>query len=345
MRRPEYLSPTSISKWVEDQELYYLTYLSDNRPPKDPQTQPMSIGSAFDARVKAFLHERLFGKGNNPKYGFDALFEAQVDPHNRDWAKPHSEYVFEQYKQCGALADLMLELDLAQGTPRFEFEIKGAVHGYREGATLKLGEPGTLRNCVLLGKPDVHFISKDGASVTLDWKVNGYCSRTPPSPMQGYLRLRSAGKTDLGMHKHCMPMTEKGMTINAATWLENLNRDWARQLAIYAWMLGESVGSRFIVAIDQIVCDANKGHLPAIRVAEHRLTVGPKFQHETFNTACDIWEIIQSDHIFRGTEEEPITKEQSIARCHALDGIRDAILGDGSDMDAWFAAVTAGPQW
>jgi len=80
-------------------------------------------------------------------------------------------------------------------------------------------------------------------------------------------------------------------------------------------------------------------------VAEHRLTVGPKFQHETFNTACDIWEIIQSDHIFRGTPEDPITLEQSIGRCKALDGVRDALMGDGSDMDAWFAAVTSAPGW
>lgn len=345
MRKLEYLSPTSISKWLEDPELFYLQYLSENRPPRMPQTQPMSIGSAFDARVKSFLHELLFGKGHDPKYAFEAIFEAQVEPHNRDWAFSHSEYVFEQYKQAGALADLMLDLQMAQGTPRFEFEIKGAVHGYREGITLEMGQEGALQHCILLGKPDVHFINKDGASVVLDFKVNGYCSRTAPSPMRGYLRLRSAGKTDLGMHKTCMPMTEKGMTINVSEYLENLNTDWARQLAIYAWLLGEPVGSRFILAIDQIVCDASRGGLPTIRIAEHRCCSGPKFQHQTFQLACSLWEIVQSGHIFRGTDEEPITREMSDARCKALDGVRDGLEGDGSDLDSWFAAVTRGSAW
>jgi hypothetical protein len=341
MRELAYLSPTSISKWEEDPEAFYLYYLSENRPPREPQTQPMSIGSAFDARAKSYLYEMLFGPQHDPKFSFDAIFEAQVEPHNRDWALQHSEYVMEQYRQSGALLDLMLELKHSQGTPRFEFEVRGAVHGYREGVQIEFSQ-GTLTSCILLGKPDVHFVNKDGASVVLDFKVNGYCSRTPPSPMRGYLRLRSAGKTDLGMHKSCMPMVEKGMRINVAEYMENLNKDWARQLAIYAWLLGESIGSRFILAIDQICCDATRAGLPGIRVAEHRCVVGPKFQHATFLRACEIWEIIKSGHIFRGTPDEPISREDSEARCRALDGIKDALAGDGTTDDEWFSNVTYG---
>jgi len=123
---------------MEDSEEYYLRYLSDNPPSKEPQTLPMSIGSAFDAYAKSWLHEQLFGKGNDPKYAFDALFEAQVEPHNRTWAKENGAYVFDMYKQSGALSDLLIELRQANGDPRFEFIVQGSIHGHREGKTTKI---------------------------------------------------------------------------------------------------------------------------------------------------------------------------------------------------------------
>lgn len=331
MRTIQYLSPTSVSLWEQDKQEFYLRYLAENRPPRFPQNQPMSIGSAFDAYAKAYLHENLFGKGNDPRFQLEALFEAQVEPQNRDWAFTHGAYVFDCYKQSGALADLMTELKTAQGEPRFEFEVRGAVHGYREG------QFKSLANVVLLGKPDVTFTNAAGAHVIHDFKVNGYCSKSPPSPMQGYLKLRTAGKTNHGQHKSCQPMMVNGMMINVATYLENLNKDWAQQLAFYAWLCGEPVGSNFIVSIDQLVCDANKGALPAIRTALHRMTVGEKFQNERFGQACDLWEIVQSDHIFRD-----MSLADSQARCKILDGYSEAIKGDGSVEDQWFAATCRG---
>lgn len=328
MKTPQYLSPTGLSKWKEDQTQFYLNYLSDNRPPRYPQTNAMAIGSSFDAYCKSYLHERLFGAGNDPRYSFEALYEAQVESQWRDWALDHGKYVFEQYKSCGAMADLMTELRQAEGTPRFEFEVKGAVNGYREPVSKKLGE------VVLLGKPDVHFINAQGAHVIIDWKVNGYCSRNPPSPMPGYLRMRSANKTQHGMHKNCQPMSHKGVQINIATHLDYLNEDWGRQLTIYAWLMGEPIGSDFIVGIDQIVCDATRGQLPSIRVAEHRLTTSKKYQESLFTYACEVWEIIHSDWIFRD-----MTREESQGRCVGLDTIKEVLEGDGTSDSDWFTSV------
>lgn len=334
MKKVQYLSPTSIATWEKDQEEFYLQYLSDNRPPKIPQTAPMSIGSAFDAYTKSYLHERLYGAGNNPKYAFEALFEAQVEPANRDWARDHGKYVFEEYKSSGALADLFTELRSAQGDVRMEFEIRGAVSGYREGSSRTIG------SVMLLGKPDVAFVNKAGAYVVLDWKVNGYLSKNPPSPLQGYLRLRSGGRTSHGMHKKCQPMTIDGMMVNCGGTLEEYSRDWARQLAIYSWLLGQPVPSDFIVAIDQLVCDARTGDRPSIRVAEHRCRIGKEFQSRTFHQAVEIWEIIHSDHIFRD-----MTLEESADRCKVLDGVSDALKGESSE-DKWFAEVCRiGSKW
>ena len=60
MRMPEYLSPTSLNVWKRDQEQFYLQYLAEKRPPREPQTQPMAVGAAFDAYVKSYLYNRYY---------------------------------------------------------------------------------------------------------------------------------------------------------------------------------------------------------------------------------------------------------------------------------------------
>jgi hypothetical protein len=132
-------------------------------------------------------------------------------------------------------------------------------------------------------------------------------------------------------------MHVKGVQINIGKHLDDIEKTWAAQLSIYAWLMGEPVGSDFIVAIDQIVCDATKGGLPGIRIAEHRLTTSRRFQEDLFIEACDVWEIVHSDWIFRD-----MPKEASQARCQALDGVKAALVGDGSDGAAWLAAVCRG---
>lgn len=333
MKQIKHLSPTSIALFYFRIEEFYMMYLSDSRPDRMPQTQPMSVGSAFDAYTKSFLHEKLFGKGNDPRFDFDAIFTAQVEPHNRDWAREAGKHCFEQYKASGALADLMLELQGSVGTPRFEIEVKGVINGEREGVTLKIDD------MMLLGKPDCFFINKHGAHVILDWKVNGYCGQYRTSAMKGYVRLRENGKNK-GQHKDCFPMSHKGITINCAEFLESCNKDWARQLAIYGWLCGEDIGSDFIVAVDQLACGPDPLGIstkPEIRIAEHRLRVSADFQWKTFAAAQHVWQVCHSDHVFRN-----MTLEESQARCQVLDGMVDALRGDGTPEDQWFASVTRG---
>lgn len=331
MKTIQYLSPTSIATFYRNQEEFYVNYLSDNRPDRFPQTQPMSVGSSFDAYAKSFLHAGLFGPGKDPKFEFEAIFEAQVEPHNRDWARPAGKHCFDEYKKSGALSDLMLDLQGAVGEPRFEIEVRGIIQGEREGVTLKVDD------MMLLGKPDCSFTHKRGARVILDWKVNGYCAQRRVYPMQGYLRLREFGKNK-GSHRECIPMSHKGMQININTYLEACNQDWARQLAIYGWLCGEDVGSDFIVAVDQLACgpdDLMMSPNPIVRIAEHRLRVSADFQWKIFAQAQHIWSLAHSDHFFRD-----LSKQDSLARCQALDGMAAALRGDGNVNDDWFAKTT-----
>ena len=179
------------------------------------------------------------------------------------------------------------------------------------------------------------FINKSGNHVILDWKVNGYYSTRTTSPMQGFVRLRDCG-TDRGCHKNAQPMFVNGTLINVAQALEDCNSDWARQLAIYAWLLGEEIGGNFVVAIDQLVCKPDHPR-PTLRVAAHRTQIRKDHQWKIYQEAETLWEIVHSDHIFRD-----MTKEESQAKCQLLDGMSEVLKCDGSDKVKWFSQATRG---
>ena len=86
MRKPTYLSHSSLTLWGKDKEEFYIKHLSETRAPRIAQQNYMAVGAAFDAYAKSALHERLFGKGADSQFEFQTIFEAQVESHNRDFA-------------------------------------------------------------------------------------------------------------------------------------------------------------------------------------------------------------------------------------------------------------------
>lgn len=329
-RKLKYISPSGVSKFRKDPETFYLRYLASHASGDDAQTQAMAIGSAFDAYAKSYITEKLFGKGHDPKYEFRTIFEAQVSPQWRDWAIIHGMYVFEAYKKAGVLADLLLDLQQAVNVPKFEIDVTGVINDQREGRTIVHG------GVTFLGKPDVFYINKYGTHVIVDWKVNGYLSKTAKSPMPGYIRLR-ADKNKTGHHiGKCVPKMHNGTLINGAISLHELDIDWATQLTIYAWLCGCSVGEDFVAGIDQVCCAPTGTEFPDIRFAEHRMRISTQFQQETFELAVKIWNRAHSNWYF--TE---YTQEESEARCKLLDeqSSRDA------QMSPDFLEMTQTPAW
>ncbi len=162
MRTMKRLSPTALHKWEEDREEFYIRYLSDQYTVQ-PQTEPMSVGSAFDAFVKAELHTRYYDEPD-PEYDRTTLFETQVESDCRDFAWSAGGWCWDRYKAVGAYADLCELADKATTQPRFEFHLREEINGIP-----------------LQGKPDMEFELQ--CPVIHDWKVNGYCSR---------IRLRSS---------------------------------------------------------------------------------------------------------------------------------------------------------
>jgi hypothetical protein len=332
----EYLSPTSVSLFYKDRAEFYLSYLADQQPPKIPQSKPMAVGAATDAYLKAYIAEKLFGTEMADEFQLDAIFEAQVEPHNRDWAREHGKYVFDCYKISGALADLMLELQHALEAPRLEFKIQN-----------RIPHEAHVEGIPLLGKPDIFYINRLRMHVIYDFKVNGYCGKSPTSPKPNYLICRDgwggdtapASRSHLQMHKNCEPMEINGLLMNIGHYLDDIDLHWARQLAIYGWVLGESVGSQFGVGIEQMVSGGTTGRelaLPLIRVASHRCRINKIFQDSWFDEIQDAWKIIQSGHIF-----DDLDREDSDARCKMLDDYHKAFSGD-TPKDKWFQSVTRG---
>ena len=297
MRTPNYMSPTSLKLFESDKDAFYMRYLADNRPPREPQTTAMAAGSAFDAYCKSFIHYRLFGNyGPDNRYEPDAIFEAQVEPHVRDWARVNGRRLFDLYKKSGALSDLMLELNTSVNAPRFEFDIQDTIQG-------------NTGSVPLLGKPDIFFINDQGCRILLDWKVNGYCNHNKmTSPEQGYVMCRdswlpserkSSPRNRLP-HKDCSPTMFRGIKINSRIMMEKVNNDWANQTTTYAWLLGEEIGSDgLVVGIEQL-CGVPHNHpdTQLVRVASHRCRVSNDFQINLHQRYVHAWELIKSGNIF-----------------------------------------------
>jgi hypothetical protein len=318
VRKPEYISPSSLATWRRNPEEYYIRYLCDERLPRFPQTDPMAVGSSFDAYVKSHLYSILVGKPN-AKYEFQALFEAQVEPHARTKALEAGKHVFDNYKRTGALAELLTAMKGSLGEPRFEFEIQSVI-----------GHKG--REVWFLGRPDVFFINHLSGHVILDFKVNGYYSRSAQSPKPGYVRILPGGH----VHPNCVGNIKEhyGIKINSGIQLEDIDIDWAAQLSIYSWLCGCDVGSDWVAAIDQIVCKPCWTGYPELRFAQHRCLVGVDFQRKLFNEAADLWDVITSGWVFRD-----MTEQDSRGRCELLDATVKELKSNSSDNQDFLALI------
>lgn len=329
MREVEHLSPTSISRFLNNTEDFYVGYLAEERPPPVPQTEPMAVGAAFDAHAKSFLAKNIINN-NDPRFEFDAIFEEQVEPHNRDFAREHGKYVFDCYVESGAMADLVLELREAVEQPQLEFTISARVPFESD-----------VEGIPLLGKPDVFLINKYGARIVYDFKVNGYLSKYGVSPKKGYVKVRDGWKPNYAPnsrgngypHKDCQLAFKNGVYINLACFLEDIDPSWADQLAIYAWLLGEPVGGDFVCGIEQLIAKPFGQGKPLIRCATHRYKISDDYQKALIDKIKFIWDCIQSGHIFRN-----MSREESDEMCRKLDQQHKAFEGD-SEKDKWFTGM------
>lgn len=299
-RRRKYLSYSALKKFEADPAEFYLTYMTPTRPPWEPQGQPAAAGSAFDAYAKYHLMMDLFGKVE-PQYELRTLFESQVDKQHWDWAWENGKYIFECYQISGSYKAFLELCQQAVEPPQFEFTVEANVGGVP-----------------ILGKPD-GYLKLDQCRYILDWKVNGYCSKTGKSPQQGYVICRDGWRSDRQSRSHNTSHPKHvdyefcGQTISKWA-LEDFESAWAAQTAMYAWALGECVGDEtFIAGIDQVVAKQREDAKPLLRFASLRGRIRKEFQEHLLNRLKVCWEIVSSEHIFRD-----LSFEESEEKCAML---------------------------
>jgi hypothetical protein len=299
MRELTSLSYSSLSKWETDPETFYMERLADKRIDREPQGEPASVGSAFDAYVKSALAADL--GLTTPSLEFEPLFESQVEPHNRDKARVDGAYALACYKRSGEYADLLAELGAAFD-PQLELEASGTVEGIP-----------------LMGKPDLMYRHADGSTVIFDWKVKSFYSKHACSPTKGYRLCRDGWALN-----HALPSRSNGtthklfkaiygcMTLHDGC-LSEFSEDYADQLTIYSWISGTPVGKPFIAAIDELACAPHKkGGSPLIRVSELRAPVTTAHQRKLLDRLLRCWNAITSEHVFTDLSLEDSKRKQAM---------------------------------
>lgn len=307
LRCPVRLSPSALSCWEKNPDEAFMRYAvpKELRPEKPPQTGPMSVGSAFDALVKANLYKDLFGPDSAVADGYTIreLVSKQCEEHTLPLSLEIACDVFEQYAECGALRDLREFMALSPIAPRMEFDVIKEVGGVP-----------------LLGKPDNHFHTQQDAHVIVDWKVSGSVSDRGVSPQQGYQIGRDihGSRTNGQAHKKYVPTLHPGgVEVNGVPMNETTDY-WADQLTTYAWALGEPVGSQdFIVQIEQLACrptpkKADDNRL-RVKCVTHRSTVNADYQVQLLRRYQKCWDHVTTGHWFWN-----MTRKESEARAELL---------------------------
>jgi len=314
MRKLPYISNSSLNLFYEDRKAFFLRYLAETSPPREAQTRPMCAGSAFDARIKDFLGRRLLGTKCPEALYFENAFPAQVEAQNRDWALGAAEISFKMYNETGALTSLLLELEGAITEPRFEFTVAGKVFDPDKltGTEVRQLIGGEMivppdEGIPLLGKPDLYFKHKNGLPAVYDWKVNGFAGSSNLSPTKGYIKLHGGKKH--GAKHPCVTIVDDGGLLRSDLALNISSPEHAQQLSIYAWFLGAGVCSPFIAGIEQLVGPAGRQI-----VATHRALVDCAFQKEIYNKIANMWQILESGHIF-----ENLPRDESDEECELLE--------------------------
>lgn len=299
MKLPRHLSPSSITVYKRNPREFYLRYLADNRPERTPGTNAMSVGIAFDCRIKSQLSLAFYGKDN-----FVGEAKNQINPEHYEMAHAAGEHIFAEYVESGAFGAL---LDLVSESPLEPI--------MEEDVECKIGE------ATLFGKPDLAIATKNHIPIMADFKVNGYCSKYPKSPQKGWMKLRSRVGEDWetrNYHPKTVPLLVDGVEVNATWTMDQVYVDWAAQLTVYGWALekmGVTSNVDPITMIEQIVAKPNKqGGKPILRFATHSAFVAPSFKLELYEYIQKLWALCHSDHFFTD-----VSKEESQFLQHVLD--------------------------
>lgn len=272
----EYLSPSSIGRILECPYSEYLLRCAGYQLPQMPQTEQMAIGSAFDAFVKAEI-SRLLGK----EVKLAQLLESSVSKDNKHIIR-YAHDLFNIYNYYGCVKQLMDE-----GIEDIELDIKKTVGGEKvSGTDFNLG------GVPLFGKPDAMLSNNR----PIDWKVNGWNSKTGQSPKPAYqraleIKIKTNDQGEIISHTNA---GDKGRHNNYPLPMEYIDDKWALQLLVYYWLgskieITEDTLCPKEVGIEQIAIRPN-----TICLVRYRTTISKDFAKKIYDTVKKIWTMFET---------------------------------------------------
>ena len=322
LRRPRGLSPSALKMYLGEPDRYIEQYLCPVAPPKFKQILPMAVGSAFDSFVKGNIN-KVLGLGDNTIDLFRSSIE--VTGEDLELAKYYGWYCFQCYKQCGALASLLLDLKYCDiSTLRMEHWMENDMPCSQKilGELDGLGLAGfeRLETFHVWGKPDLS-VMRGSNPIILDWKVNGLCSKSSTSPKKGYVRQWATRNKSVPIgiapdwqlkapHKAVLLGYENGILHDLANQLDYCDDEWALQCCTYGW-LNNVYEQDLFVGIDQItswgiesMVDVTANQLasnwpetsiglPAVRISSFRNKIQVKTQRRYQELYTLLWNIVK----------------------------------------------------
>ena len=267
----KYLSPTTFIKFLNCQHHVKLLKVDKVLGEEvDGQSMAMATGTAFDIMVKSALNRR---------FKCTELLEQKIKKENKAAVQVAVE-IFECYKN--GPVDCLKEEGIGYSGIDQEVELvynecstcKGHCklpmeRQYREGGNVErqLGYTHDTIQWVsiLYGQPDLTLT--DGT--VLDWKVNGAFSSKGAMPRPGYSRCWVYGTGNIFHGK------DQGDDCPHLT-LEQVNRDWAIQIYLYARLLGHIPGRQLRGGVENVCVSKDN----TIYCASYRNTITTGFQYE-----------------------------------------------------------------
>jgi hypothetical protein len=221
-------------------------------PPKEPQSFPAASGIAFDAYVKNWLASKCKIECPSLQYMLREVSE------ERDQAILLGAKLLEGYEASGALGSLQME------------GIKALALTHEDFA------PGT--NVPIQTRLDA--ITGFGVH---DWKVKGAGAPGERSPTPGYVRLYDSLK---GCRTNPSPHPR------AYEAFDTIDPEWATQLTMYSWAIGQPIGES-LASVDEVIVGADG----RVRVACFRTRITEAFQRQVRDRLIEAWALIREERV------------------------------------------------
>ena len=290
----------------------------------------MAVGSAFDAYVKAALNYVLYGTAVSPKFEFGEIFESQVEPQNRDFALKAGKHVFRAYKLTGLSTNCFLCSD----NPSSRRDSSSRSMGHcRCSLHRKAGLP--LRARLWAGSDPLHpGLESSGLLLEVCCQpVEGLYA------LPGRLPEREAEQESHNTeHTNFLEYNHRGLTVNAG-YMEHCNDEYADQLCLYGWLLGEKPSDENVVGMIEEIVSKPANPTPLLRVANHRARVKADYQQKLLERVGRCWQAITTGNVF-----PDLTPEENTGRREVLEDMAVSLGKTAGAYDDWFNEVSR-PQF